>query len=119
MKKILTIVLASALLGLSPFALGCDYPLRAEIPNGGSASKDDMLAGQQSVKTYMAAMEEYLDCIAKNEDDTLAEMQEISDEERANRTEALAKKHNAAIEEMELIAARFNEEVRAYKDQAE
>lgn len=115
MNKTSTIATVSALLALSPFALGCDYPQRAEIPNGGTASKEDMLAGQRSVKAYMAAMDEYLRCIEQQEKDTLAEMSDIPEDEHANRTAALTKKHNAAVEEMELIAARFNEEVRAYK----
>lgn len=119
MNKKSTIALASGLLALSPFALGCDYPQRAEIANGGTASKDDMLASQSSVKTYMAAMEEYLDCLEQQEKDTLAEMQDISEKERTNRGTAMTKKHNAAVEEMELVAARFNEEVRAYKAQAD
>jgi len=78
-----------------------------------------MLAGQSSVKAYMAAMDEYLRCIEQQEKDLLAEMTDISEDERANRNAALTKKHNAAVEEMELIAARFNEEVRAYKAKAE
>ncbi len=30
----------------------------------------------------------------------------------------MIKKYNAAVEDMELVAAKFNEQVRAYKDQA-
>lgn len=119
MNKTSTIALASALLAFSSIAIACDYPQRANIPNGGTATKDDMLAGQRAVKTYMADMEVYLACIEKQEADTLADMNEISDEDRENRSAALTKKHNAAVEEMELIAARFNEEVRAYKAQGE
>ena len=31
----------------------------------------------------------------------------------------LAKKHNAAVEEMEIVAAEFNEQVRAYKEKTD
>lgn len=104
-----------ALLVLSPAAIACDYPQRATIPNGDTATKDDMLAGQRSVKAYMAAMEEYLTCIEREESETLAQMSELSEEDKTARSAALTKKHNAAVEEMEIIAARFNEAVRAYK----
>ena len=103
----------------APLALACDYPQRVNIPNGATASKDEMIAGQRAVKDYMASMDEYLACIDQEEKDTLASMSEITDEEREVRAAALIKKHNAAVEEMELVAARFNEEVRAYKAQSE
>jgi hypothetical protein len=46
-------------------------------------------------------------------------MDELSEEDRASREAAFTKKYNAAVEEMELIAAQFNEEVRAYKAQSQ
>ena len=48
-------------------ALACDYPQRVDVPNGATATKDDMIAGQKGVKTYIAAMEEYLSCIEADE----------------------------------------------------
>ena len=119
MKKTITTSIALALITAAPIAAACDYPTRANIPDGATASKDDMLAGQQSVKSYMAAMEEYLACIDQEEKITVAGMTELSEEEKAARDAALTKKHNAAVEEMELTAARFNEQVRAYKAQSE
>ena len=118
----MTRLLSFAILSLAlstPLALACDYPQRVKVPNGATATKDEMITGQRAVKEYMASMDEYLACIDKEEKDTLATMPEISDEERMVRAEALVKKHNAAVEEMELVAARFNEEVRAYKAKAE
>lgn len=108
-----------SLLMLSPSVFACDYPERVTVPDGATASKEEMLEGQQSIKTYMAAMEDYLACIEKEEQDTIAAMPEITEEELANRSAALTKKYNAAVEEMELLAARFNEQVRAYKDDGE
>lgn len=119
MKKTIRIFVTAALLFTQPIAFACDYPTKAEIPNGATASKEDMIAGQTAVKEYMAAMETYLACIEQDEKDTVAAMTEITDEERASRDAALTKKYNAGIEEMELLAARFNEEVRAYKAKTE
>jgi hypothetical protein len=119
MKKTLRITTALSLIALCPLALACEYPSRVDIPDGATASKDDMLASQQAVKDYMSAMEEYLACIEQEEKDTVATMPDITEEELNKRGAALTKKHNAAVEEMELVAARFNEAVRAYKAQGE
>jgi len=107
--------LAAAILFASPLAVACDYPPRAKLPNGAIASRDDMLAGQRSVKSFMAAMEEYLVCIDKEEEEAVAALVEPGDEELASREAAMTKKHNAGVEDMELIAAKFNDQVRAYK----
>lgn len=111
--------IAATLLFFSPFALACDYPQRAELPNGSTATKESMLAGQKSVKAYMAAMDEYLACIDTGEKEAVAALMNPTDEELASREAAITKKYNAAVEDMELTAARYNEEVRAYKAQGE
>lgn len=119
MNRLPVITIAAAIIAISPSALGCDYPKRVDIPNGVTASKDEMLAGQRAVKDYMAAMEDYLACLEREEEATLTAMPDITEEERTARSSNLTKKHNAAIEEMELTAARFNEAVRAYKAQSD
>lgn len=118
MTRLLSLAILSLMFS-TPLALACDYPQRIEIPNGATASKDEMIAGQRAVKDYMASMDAYLACIDKEEKDTLASMTDITEEEREVRAAALIKKHNAAVEEMETVAARFNEEVRAYKANSE
>ena len=110
---------AVVFLCLSIPAMACDYPESADIPNGSTATREEMLAGQQAVKDYIEAMEVYLACIEEEEQATLETLPDISDEERVNRERALTMKHNAAVEEMELVAARFNEEVRVYRAQSE
>ena len=119
MNNTIRISVAAALLAAQSIAFACDYPTRAEIPNGATATKEEMLAGQTAVKDYMASMETYLACIEQEEKDTVASMSDITEEEVANRDAALTKKYNAAVQEMELLAAQFNEEVRAYKAKSE
>lgn len=119
MNKKSKIAIAIASLIFAPLVFACDYPERADLPNGATASKDDMLAGQKTVKNYMSTMEEYLTCLEKDEKNAVAALDELSDEDRASRDTAFTKKYNAAVEEMELIAAQFNEEVRAYKEQSQ
>ena len=97
--------------------MACDYPARAKIVSGATASKDEMIASQKSVKAYMAAMDVYLACLDEEEKAARAELAEPDAETLQERDEMLAKKHNAAVEEMEIVAAEFNEQVRAYKAQ--
>ena len=113
------ISIAAAILFLAPAAMACDYPAQASIVNGANATKDEMIESQRSVKAYMAAMEEYLACLEKSEADAVAGQPDLSDEEKANREAAMTKKYNAAVEQMELVAAQFNEEVRAYRAQSQ
>lgn len=115
----LKFAIAVTILFFSPFAFACDYPQRAELPNGSTATKESMLAGQKSVKRYMAEMDEYLACIDQDEKDAVSALMDPTDDELASRESAITKKYNAAVEEMELTAARYNEEVRAYKEQGE
>ncbi len=114
-SKTLTLISLSL---LSATALGnCEYPPRIDIPNGAEASKEDMLAGQKAIKSYMDTMNTYLDCI--EEETASAKTDDESDEITKEREALLSKRHNAAIDEMERIAAEFNVQVRAYKEQTE
>lgn len=74
-----------------------------------------MLEGQRGVKTYVAAMEVYLECIVDEEKAAIASMQDIQPEDEQQRADAMNKKYNAAVDEMERLAAQFNAEVQAYK----
>jgi hypothetical protein len=102
-----------------PLALACDYPERTSIPNGNTATKDEMVAGQKGVKKFMADMETYLACIEEEDAQNRAGIEEPDPIVEAQRDEMLVKKHNAAVEDMEKVAAAFNEEVRAYKAQGD
>ena len=67
MNKALKIAL-SLILGLTAqSAFACDYPSRVLIPNGNTATQQEMVDGQRGVKQYVADMEIYLDCIVEEE----------------------------------------------------
>ena len=109
------IFIAAAILFFAPVTFACDYPNRAKIPNGATASTEQMLAGQKSIKEYMAEMEEYLACIDTEDKEAMESADGANDEELARRKATTDKKYNAAVDEMELLAALFNVEVQAYK----
>ena len=102
-----------------PYALACDYPARVDIPNGATADKDTMLSAQAAVKEFVTSMEVYLECIVNEENSARRDMVDLPPEDEQQREDLLTKKYNAAVEEMERIAAEFNTEVQAYRDRTQ
>lgn len=115
MKNIIKLICSVSVLFFAQSALGCDYPKRITVPNGTTATKDDMLEGQRGVKTFVSEIEVYLECIVDEEKMARAGMEKLSAEDEQQREDALNKKYNAAVNEMERIAAQFNVEVQAYR----
>ena len=118
MNRITKLIGAVCFLLIAQTSFACDYPARVDVPNGESASKEDMIDGQRNVKAYVAAMEAYLDCLVEEEKTTRASLELTADDEQ-QREDMLNKKYNAAVEEMETLAARFNQQVQAYKARGE
>ena len=119
MKRLIKIICSVSILFAAQTALACDYPDRVNIPNGGTATKDDMLTGQRDVKTYVTAMEVYLECIVEEEKVARAAIEDLQPEDEQQREDAMNKKYNAAVDEMERVAAQFNSEVQAYRAREE
>jgi hypothetical protein len=120
--KLLTAVAAIPLL----LALGatadaaCVYPQAPQtFPNGASATKDEMLTAQASVKEYSKNVQEvYLPCLEQEQNDTIAALDPADPEFAAKKTAAEAihaKKHNAALDELQAVAARWSEEIKAFQ----
>jgi len=119
MKNIIKLASVFALIIGTQSALACDYPTRVLIPNGNTATKEEMMDGQRGVKKYVADMEIYLECIVAEEKAARREMGDLEADQEQEREDMLNKKYNAAVDEMERLAAQFNSEVQAYKAQGE
>jgi hypothetical protein len=115
MTKLTNAIAAIAFFLVANAGLACEYPAKVSVADGSTATKDEMIASQSAVKKYVADMEAYLTCIADEEKAAVALMGELEPEVEQQRIEMLNKKHNAAVEEMERMAADFNAEVQAYK----
>ena len=116
MNKFMKTAISVAMLFLTQRAFACDYPARVDMPDGATASKDAMIAGQKDVKAYMASMDEYLSCIESEEAAAVLSLGDIDEDTKRQREEMFNKKYNAAVEQMNLVAEEFNVQVRAYKD---
>jgi hypothetical protein len=116
MNRLIQTAISVAFIFLAQSSLACDYPQRVDVPDGETASKDEMISGQRDVKSYISAMETYLACIEAEEASALLAVgEETDDETKLQREEMFNKKYNAAVEEMNLVAEEFNVQVRAYK----
>lgn len=98
----------------------CLYPRApSNIPDGNSATEEQMVNGMKQVKEYNTAVTAYLACLdEKMNADIAAAGTEASSDVIAQIKAINAKRHNAAIEELESNAARFNEQVRTYKNRS-
>jgi len=115
MNKTIKFICSVSLLFGAQSALACDYPDRVSIPNGTTATKEEMLEGQRGVKAFVSSMEVYLACIVDEEKMARAVIEEMSPEDEQQREDMVNKKYNAAVDEMERLAAQFNVEVQAYR----
>jgi len=88
--------------------MACEAPTIVKVPDGKTSTMEQLLTAQGEVKSYMAAMQEYLACIDMEADAKGADAP-------AEYKSMMVDRHNAAVAEMEQIAAAFNEQVKAYK----
>ena len=99
----------------------CTYPQAPQsIPNGASATKEEMLAAQGTIKEYAQAVQvTYLGCLDAEKTTAISAL-DAADPEYAQKKTALeamtAKKHNSALDELEALVARWNAEKKAFTD---
>jgi hypothetical protein len=78
------------------------------MPDGATATREQMLAAQAQVRAYQAAMNEFVACIDSED--------EAAGEQAPGEFKSLmADRHNAAVDEMQGVAAAFNEQLRAFR----
>lgn len=115
MTKTHRLAVSVAALFLAQGAFACDYPDRVkDMPDGKTATRDEMIAGKKAVQSYIANMESYLSCIEAEEAQAVIAMGDVDDDAKKQRSETFNKKYNAAVEEMNIVAEEFNIQLRAY-----
>ncbi len=94
----------------------CTYPpSEVDIPDGASASEAEMGAAQGEVKTFLADMQAYLDCLEKEAAAARAAAEAAGEELNPEQEALHVKRHNAAVDAMHAVAEEFNVEVREFK----
>jgi hypothetical protein len=97
----------------------CVYPQAPQaLPNGAKATKDEMLAAQGQVKEYTRTVQEvYLPCLETEKNASIAALDNMDPEytqKKAAMESMHAKKHNAALDELQAVADRWNTERKAF-----
>jgi hypothetical protein len=95
----------------------CTYPKEpANMPDGATATQDQMVEGMKAVKEYNNQVTTYLSCL---EQEMNARVEAAGPDAPADQVEQIkaihTKRHNAAVDALEQQAARFNEQVKVFK----
>jgi hypothetical protein len=107
--KVLTLcALAAIASGYGLAAAACEAPSPVAMPDGATSTREQMLAAQAQVKAYQASMNEFIACIDSELD---AQGEKAPDEFKS----LMVSRHNAAVAEMEGVAASFNDQLRAFR----
>ena len=116
MKAFLALTLTTVL-AAGPVYADCPYPAApTKLPDGASATLEEMIAGQKAVKEYEKAINDYNACIDKALEDAIAKGgDQLKPEQKAEMQKLEAQKHNAAVDQLQGVADRFNEQVKIFK----
>ncbi len=104
--RTLCFALATGLFAL-PALADCTTPVApSKVPDGATAPEAEMVAAMQTLKRYDTDVNTYVKCLEFE-----AKQNRLSKEEQARR-------HNAAMDSLTSVAAKFNEQVRVFKAKA-
>jgi hypothetical protein len=113
-----SLVALGALIAAPSAFAACTHPLApAHLPDGATATKDEMVAANQLVKQYMADMDAYLQCVDSEAPKVPTGKQ--TDEEKAKHAQAqkiVTEKHNAAVAEEEAMRDDWHNRLTAWKE---
>ncbi len=110
MRRVSQLLIAGlAAIAASELQAECTYPADVVIPDGATSTYEEMRDSQTFVKEYMAEMEAYLECL---EQEDITQTAQASDEDERLH----AQRRITAIDAMESVAAKFNEQVRTFKE---
>jgi predicted dinucleotide-binding enzyme len=115
--KLICAVAALAAVAALPVYADCTAPQAPQnLPDGNTATLQQMVAGQKAVQAYNAATNAYLDCLSNDHKAALvAAGPKATDDEKAKLDQAETTKHNAAVDQLKSIVDGFNEQIRIFK----
>jgi hypothetical protein len=110
-------VLAAIALCAAPVHAACTFPTApAKMPDGATATLAEMVAAQKAVKKFDEEINAYTACIKLEEDAQLAKGgDKLTAEQKSAIEQQQAQKNNAAVDEDQKIADRFNEQIHIFK----
>jgi hypothetical protein len=117
MNKGIASVLVLGLLAAAPAGAECTYPKAPTgLPDGRTATNDEMVAGMKTIKEYNTQVMEYLACLETEAKERVQAAGPDAPADQIAQIKAIhTKRHNAAFDELQMNVARFNEQVKVYK----
>jgi hypothetical protein len=86
------------------------------IPDGATATHEEMVVAHRALVLYEKAITDYTFCLAKELDDAIAQAgYTLKPQQKADMQRVQAQKHNAAVDVLQAIAGRFNEQLRVFE----
>jgi hypothetical protein len=114
MKALYSIALVAALAAGQAYG-ACTYPTAPDkLPDGNTATREEMLAGKKSVVEFDKAITAYTNCLKMENEAALAKSADLTEDQKKEMQNMVDQTHNAAVEADEALAARFNEQLKAY-----
>jgi hypothetical protein len=115
MKALFAIMALAALAG--PVYADCTYPPPpAKLPDGNNATMEEMLEGKKAVTQYNKDINAYVACIKLEHESAVTNAgDKLTPQQKADMEKMEVQKNNAAVDQLQVIADRFNEQVRLYK----
>lgn len=106
LRPILVVLCLAA--GSAVAAEDCQMPNAPTVPDGASASDDEMLRARDAVASYVEAGNAFIVCLTKRRDaaDSRTPPAQIA---------AWTKQHNDAVDQMNDVAGRFNTQLKVWK----
>jgi opacity protein-like surface antigen len=118
MKKFSCLLVLAAAMSTSAWAADCTYPRApGKLPDGKTAQREEMVAAKKVVDKYNVDMNVYLACIKTEHDEALAKIPSASEDDKKSLVSRYTKKNDAAVDEVQDVAGRFNEQLRVFKAQ--
>ena len=82
---------------------GCNLPpAPTKVPDGNTATKEEMIAAMETLKRYDTDVNNYTKCL------------EFEAKQKRMLSDEQTRKHNAAVDGLQAIAAKFNKQVRVF-----
>jgi len=100
-------IIAAPSAELAQLAGDCLTDGQPALPDGGTATLEEMLEAQAAVREFLSASEDSIDCL-----DDRSKERDLTDDQRS----LLVRAHNDTVDVMEEIAATFNEQIRVFRE---
>jgi regulator of RNase E activity RraB len=109
--KILLPLSVLAVMAAAPAFADCVVPdNNVQIPDGTTATKDEMISAKKAVEAFDAAVKTYTDCLQQEQQ---AKIDAGGDKVKLQKR--YAELNNAQVEKVQQLADKFNVELKAFK----